>query len=120
MFREFLKSKIHRATVTESNLRYSGSLTIDREIMEQAGILPGERVHVFNINNGARFETYAISGKAGSGEFALNGAAARMGEVGDLIIVVTYCYLSEKEISGYAPRILIMGEGNSIEKIISG
>jgi len=114
MHREFLKAKIHRATVTESNLNYSGSLTIDAEIMQAAGIAPNERVHVFNINNGARFETYAIAGKPGSRQIALNGAAARLGEVGDLIIVVTYCYLSEEEIPGHKARILIMGEGNEI------
>lgn len=88
MFREFLKAKIHQATITQSNLHYSGSLTIDEEILEKSGILPNERIHVFNINNGQRFETYAIKGKRGSKQFGLNGAAARPGSIGDQIIIV--------------------------------
>lgn len=118
MYREFLKAKIHRATITQSNLHYSGSLTIDEDIMENAGILQNERIHVFNINNGNRFETYAIKGQRGSGQIGLNGAAARLGEVGDLIIIVTYCILKEEEIAAHKARVLIMGEGNSIEQII--
>ncbi len=116
--REFLRAKIHRATITEANLDYNGSLTIDEEIMEKAGIAPNERVHVFNINNGARFETYAIPGKRGSRVIGLNGAAARLGAPGDLIIVVTYCYLKEEEIARHKPRVLLMGPGNQIEKIL--
>ncbi|HHE64484.1 MAG TPA: aspartate 1-decarboxylase [Bacteroidetes bacterium] len=118
MKREFLKAKIHRATITEANLDYSGSLTIDEALMEAAGIAHNERVHVFNINNGARFETYAIRGKRGSGIIALNGAAARLGAVGDLIIIVTYCYLSEEEIPQHKAKVLIMGEGNRIKEIL--
>ena len=118
MQREFLKTKIHKATITESNLNYTGSLTIDEEIMEKAGILSNEKIHVFNINNGKRFETYALKGKRGSGEMGLNGAAARLGQVGDLIIIVTYCLLREDEIAAHKGRVLIMGERNSIEQII--
>jgi aspartate 1-decarboxylase len=118
MFREFLKAKIHQATITESNLHYSGSLTIDEEILEKSGILPNERIHVFNINNGQRFETYAIKGKRGSKQFGLNGAAARLGSVGDRIIVVAYCYLAEDEIAGHQARVIIMDEANAIKEII--
>lgn len=118
MNREFLKVKIHRATITQSNLHYSGSLTIDEEIMEKAGISPNERVHVFNINNGERFETYAIKAKKGSRIIGLNGAAARRGQVGDLIIIVTYCYLSEEEIPVHKARVLLMGKNNEIENMM--
>ena len=118
MQREFLKSKIHQATINEANLNYSGSLTIDEEIMEKAGILSNEKIHVFNINNGNRFETYALKGKRGSREIGLNGAAARLGQVGDRIIIVTYCLLPENEIASHKGRVLLMGEGNSIEQII--
>ncbi len=118
MLREFLKAKIHRATITEANLDYHGSLTIDQEIMEKAGIAPNERVHVFNINNGARFETYAIPGERGSGTIGLNGAAARLGAPGDLIIIVTYCYLTDEEIAQHQPRVLLMGKGNRIEEVL--
>ncbi len=120
MNREFLKSKIHRASVNQSNLDYSGSLSIDEEIMEKAGILPNERVHVFNITNGERFETYAIKAKKGSKMIGLNGAAARKGQVGDLIIIVTYCYLSEDEILSHKARIILMGNNNEIEEVIEG
>ena len=118
MFREFLKAKIHRATITQSNLHYSGSLTIDEEILEKCGILPNERIHVYNINNGQRFETYAIKGKRGSRQFGLNGAAARLGSIGDQIIIVAYCYLSEEEIARHTARVMIMDEGNKIKEII--
>ncbi|MEJ2637396.1 MAG: aspartate 1-decarboxylase [Calditrichia bacterium] len=117
MYREFLKSKLHRLKITESNLHYSGSLTIDEELMEKAGIAPNERIHIFNINNGARFETYALKGERGSRKIGLNGAAARLGTVGDLIIVVTYCYLTEEEIPSHTSRVVIIGEGNEIEDI---
>ncbi len=118
MHREFLKSKIHRAAITESDLHYSGSLTIDADLMEKAGIDHNERVHVFNINTGGRFETYAIRGERGSGKIGLNGAAARMGTVGDLIIIVTYCYLEEEEINRHKAKVLLMGENNKIEEIL--
>ncbi|GAB4337031.1 MAG: aspartate 1-decarboxylase [Calditrichia bacterium] len=117
MKREFLKAKIHRAQITQADLNYVGSLTIDEDLMEAAGIAHNERVHVFNINNGARFETYAIRGERGSGIIGLNGAAARLGAVGDLIIIVTYCYLADEEIPGHKARIVVVGEGNRIEKI---
>ena len=118
MFREFLKAKIHKATITHSDLHYNGSLSIDEEILEKSGILPNERVHVYNINNGQRFETYAIKGKKGSKGFGLNGAAARLGSVGDQIIIVAYCYLAEDEIELHKARIVLMEDGNRIKEIL--
>lgn len=118
MKREFLKAKIHRATVTESNLHYSGSVSIAEDIMEKAGIAHNERIHVFNINTGVRFDTYAIRGERESRSIGLNGAAARLGEIGDLIIIVTYCYLTDDEIPHHKSRTLLMREGNQIEEII--
>jgi len=118
MIREFLKSKIHRATVTKVNLHYNGSLSIDEEIMEKAGILVNERIYVYNIHTGHRFDTYAIKAPRGSKEIGLNGAAARLGAVGDLIIIVSYCYLTEEEMSSHKARIIVLGEGNHIREII--
>jgi aspartate 1-decarboxylase len=89
-------------------------LSIDENLLEKAGIFPNERVHVYNINNGKRFETYAIKAKRGSGEIGLNGAAARLGQVGDLIIIVTYCYLSQNEIQSHNPNVIILDEENRI------
>jgi len=114
-----LKSKIHRATITESDLNYDGSLTIDRDLMEQAQIMPYEQVKVYNINNGERFDTYAIEGPAGSGIIGLNGAAARKGHVGDLIIIVTYARFAESELKGFLPIILLCDEKNRIKEKIN-
>jgi aspartate 1-decarboxylase len=111
-----LKAKIHRATVTESDLDYDGSLTIDKVLMEAADIIPFERVKVYNINNGERFDTYAIEGAPGSGVIGLNGAAARRGQVGDLIIIVTYAGFEESELAQYAPVILLCDENNAIRE----
>jgi len=108
MIREFLKAKIHRATVTDSHLDYDGSLSIDAELMETAGIAPNERVHVYNITNGVRFETYAIKGERGSRQIELNGAAARTGHPGDRIIIVTYCLLTVEEIQTHTAKIVTM------------
>jgi len=119
MKREFLKSKIHRAIVTEANLNYEGSITIDEEIMEAAHLKPFERVHIYNINNGARFDTYVIPGAAGSRSIGLNGAAARLGEIGDRIIIVSYCLLSDEELENYQPTIVLMDEGNRIKETVS-
>lgn len=112
MVRTMLKSKIHRARVTDANLEYEGSLTIDEELMKAADILPFEQIKVYNISNGARFDTYAIPGKPGNGDICLNGAAARMGAKGDLIIIVTYAQYSDSEIANYKPKIVLVGEGN--------
>jgi aspartate 1-decarboxylase len=111
---EMLKSKIHRARITDKNVHYEGSLTIDMALMEAAGIRPYERVQVVNVNNGSRLETYAIEGQAGSGILQLNGAAARWGEVGDPVIVLTYAWFDERELKGYQPRIVLVNEENRI------
>src|SRR5271169_4874887 len=113
MLRCFLRSKIHLATVTESNLAYEGRITIDRELMEMAGILPYEQVMISNMNNGERFETYVIPGKKGAREFCLNGPTARKGAVGDKIIIFSYCYLPEQEIKGFEPTIIKIDSNNN-------
>lgn len=112
MHRIMLKSKIHRATVTDSNLDYEGSLTIDASLMEAADIVPFEQVKVYNIHNGARFDTYAIPGPAGRGDICLNGAAARLGSRGDLIIIATYAQYEASELNGYAPRVVLVDGAN--------
>lgn len=117
MMRNFLKSKIHRATITEANLHYEGSITIDPDLLEAADIFPNEIVKVFNINTGARFETYALLGERGKKEICLNGAAARLGEVGDLIIIVSSCWLNDNELECYKPKIVLMEKDNSIKEI---
>jgi aspartate 1-decarboxylase len=117
MQRILLKSKIHRATVTDSNLNYEGSLTIDPVLMEKADILPYEQVEIGNITNGARFTTYAIKGKPNSGEICLNGAAARLGSKGDLVIIMTYISLPEDKVSLHRPRLVLVDEHNQIKTI---
>jgi aspartate 1-decarboxylase len=117
MERRFFKSKIHRATVTEANLNYEGSLTIDSELMEAAGILPYEKLDVVNISTGDRFTTYAIKGKKGSGEICLNGGAARKGQQGDLVIIITYINLNEEEIKGFKTTAVLVDKGNKILSI---
>ncbi len=118
MLREFLKAKIHRATITRANLDYSGSLTIDEDIMDIAGIKEYEKIQVYNVNNGERLETYAIKGPRGSKAFELNGAAARKGMVGDKIIITTFCMLNEKEITNHKPILVIMDEDNEIKEVL--
>lgn len=112
MVRTMLKSKIHRATITEANLTYEGSLTIDGQLMEMANIMPYEMVYIYNINNGERFETYAIEGEAGSGVICLNGAAARKGMPGDLIIITTFVGLSAAEQEQHQPQIVYVDSKN--------
>lgn len=114
MLREFLNSKIHRATVTDANLNYVGSITVDEEFLEKANILEWEKVEILNINNGERFQTYALKGKRGSKVFCLNGAAARKAQKGDKIIIVTYAQLTEEEIKTHKPTIVQVGENNQI------
>jgi aspartate 1-decarboxylase len=106
MLREVLKSKIHRATVTDANLNYNGSITIDPVLLKLADIQEFEKVHIVNINNGQRFETYAIQGKPESGEICLNGAAARLVHVGDVIIIMTYAILDNQELKAHQPKIV--------------
>jgi aspartate 1-decarboxylase len=106
MRRFMLKSKIHRATVTDCDLNYIGSLTVDTDLLDAAGILENELVHVLDVNNGARFETYTIAGAPGSGEMRVNGAAARLVEPGDVVIVIAYGMYDEKELEEYRPTVV--------------
>jgi aspartate 1-decarboxylase len=106
MLRVMMKSKIHRATITQADLNYEGSLTISAELMQAADILPYEMVHVYNISNGERFETYALEGEAESGIICLNGAAARKGHPGDLIIITTYCTYEAQELAEHRPKVV--------------
>lgn len=107
-----MHGKIHRATVTEANLEYMGSITIDEDLMDAAGILPGERVQICNNNNGARLETYTIPGKRGSGVVCLNGAAARCTAIGDVVIIIAYAQMDEKEARALVPKVVIVDEKN--------
>jgi aspartate 1-decarboxylase len=110
------KSKIHRTTVTEADLNYEGSIAIDRNLMNAADILANEKVQVLNLNNGARFETYVLVAEANSGIICLNGPAARLGQVGDLLIIVSYCDLEFEEAKKYKPRVIHVDEKNKIVK----
>lgn len=114
---EVLKAKIHRATVTDSNLNYEGSITIDTTLLKNAGMHVWEKVDVLNVNNGARFSTYIIPGKADSGEICLNGAAARMAQAGDKVIIVTYTQIEEREADSWAPKIVLVDEKNHTKEI---
>ncbi len=114
MQRVMLKSKIHRATLTGSDLNYVGSITVDSELLEAADILEHEQVHVVDVDNGARFETYAIAGQRGSGELTVNGAAARLVHPGDTIIVFSYASYDEAELERYEPRVVHVTEENRI------
>ncbi len=112
--RTMLKSKIHRAHVTETNINYEGSITIDKKLMEEADILPAEQVQVLNLNNGARFTSYAIEGKRDSGEICLNGAAARLVIKGDIIIILSYCYVDDDEARNFIPKLVYVDANNAI------
>lgn len=114
-----LKAKIHRAAVTESNLNYVGSITIDRDLMEASGILEYEKVSVVNIDNVSRFETYVIEGDCGSGVICVNGAAARLVQPGDKVIILAYCQLDSEEAESHSPQIVFVGSGNKILEITS-
>lgn len=114
MLRCMLKAKIHMATITESNLEYEGSITIAADILEETGILPYELVMVSNLNNGERFETYVIPGKAGGGQVCLNGPTARKGLVGDRVIIFCYGYFEEAVLADFSPRIVRLGPGNQL------
>lgn len=119
MFRMMMNSKIHRATVTQADLNYVGSITIDQDILDAVGMLPNEKVHIVNNNNGARFETYIISGERGSGVICVNGAAARLVQKGDIVIIMSYVYVDNAEAAEHQPTVAIMGEGNHIKEMIS-
>jgi aspartate 1-decarboxylase len=112
MLVKLMKSKIHRATVTRADLNYEGSIAVDGTLLDAAGILPGEAVNVWNVNNGERFETYALPLTRGSGEICVNGAAARLVQVGDLVIVTAFCWLEEEEARAYAGKVLLVNEKN--------
>ena len=109
-----LKSKIHRATVTDGNLNYEGSLTVAADLMKAAGLHPYERVLCSNLANGNRFETYVITGKRGSGEIILNGAAAHLGKKGDLLTIMSFASVSKKKSDGWKARVIVLGQGNKI------
>ena len=115
MIIEVMKSKIHRATVTDANLDYIGSITIDEALIEQAGIYPNQKVQIVNNNNGARFETYVIKGERDSGVVCLNGAAARLAMRGDIIIIIAYGWIDEKEIEGHEPKVVFVDGENRIK-----
>ncbi|MCP3025883.1 aspartate 1-decarboxylase [Halobacillus sp. A5] len=118
MFRTMMKAKIHRARVTDANLNYVGSITIDQDLMDLVDILPHEKVQIVNNNNGARLETYVIAGERGSGMVCLNGAAARLVQPEDIIIIVSYAMLSEEELADFKPKIAIMNENNHVNELI--
>ena len=115
-----LKSKIHRATVTEADLHYEGSIGIDRALMDQVGILPYERVEVYNITNGARFNTYTIVKEAGSGSITINGAAAHISGVDDLVIICSYAAMTPEEAETHVPKVLLVDEENKPKVMKSG
>ena len=111
------KGKIHKAKVTEANLNYVGSVTIDQDLLEAAGILPHERVQIVNINNGARLETYTITGARGSGIICLNGAAARLVQPGDIVIIISYTWIDEKEALTHKPKVVLVDADNKITSV---
>ena len=114
MFITMYKGKIHRATVTEANLNYVGSITIDIELLKAANMRPGEKVHIVNNNNGARIETYIIEGEPGSGVIGINGAAARLFEMGDIIIIIAYATMTEEEADSFKPNVVFVNDKNQI------
>jgi aspartate 1-decarboxylase len=114
MFRTMFKSKIHRATVTQADLHYVGSITVDEDLMDAADLLPGEQVHVVDIDNGARLETYLIAGRRGSGVIGLNGAAARLVHTGDLVIIMSYAVMTDAEARAFSPKVVHVDRGNQI------
>ena len=114
MIYTMMHGKIHRATVTEANLEYVGSITIDEDLLEASGILPGERVQIVNNNNGARLETYTIPGERGSGVICRNGAAARCAMKGDIVIIIAYAQMDEKEARKLKPKVVLVDENNHI------
>ena len=119
MLLRLLKSKIHRARLTMTDLHYEGSIAIDEDILDLANILPHEEVAVWNVTNGARLVTYALPAKRGSKEFMLNGAAARHAAVGDIVIIAAFAQMSPEEAKAFKPTVLLMGEGNSVERRIA-
>jgi aspartate 1-decarboxylase len=119
MFRTVFKSKLHRATVTEANLNYVGSITIDEDLLDAADICVNEKVQVVNNNNGARLETYAIPGPRGSGVICLNGAAARLVQPGDRVIIITYAVIDDREAKTFKPTVVFLDDANRIAEVKS-
>ena len=119
MILTMMKSKIHRATVTEADVNYVGSITIDKELMDAVGILPNEQVQVVDNNNGARLITYAIEGEPGSGVICMNGAAALLVNPGDVIIIMAFAGMTEKEAENHQPKVILVDENNRIERFLS-
>ncbi|MBP2655848.1 MAG: L-aspartate 1-decarboxylase [Firmicutes bacterium] len=117
MFRNIFKSKLHRATVTEACLNYVGSITIDEDLLDAADICINEKVQVVNNNNGARFETYVIPGARGSGVICLNGAAARLVQPGDKVIIITYALIDEREAKTFQPTVVFLDDNNRVAQI---
>lgn len=113
-----MNGKIHRATVTEANLNYVGSITIDQDILDAVGMMANEKVQIVNNNNGARLETYIIPGDRGSGVVCLNGAAARLVQPGDIVIIISYVLVAEEKTAAHKPKVAIMGENNHIKELI--
>ncbi|MBK3496748.1 aspartate 1-decarboxylase [Viridibacillus sp. YIM B01967] len=118
MLRMMMNAKIHRAVVTQADLNYVGSITIDENLLDAVGMLPNEKVHIVDNNNGARFETYIIAGKRGSGVICVNGAAARLVQRGDVVIIMSYAYVDHEEAKNHKPTVAIMQEGNTIKELI--
>ncbi|WP_071459943.1 aspartate 1-decarboxylase [Bacillus massilinigeriensis] len=118
MFRNMMNAKIHRARVTEANLNYVGSITIDSDILDAVGLVANEKVQIVNNNNGARFETYIIPGKRNSGTICLNGAAARLVQEGDVVIIISYALVAENEMATHKPKVAIMDENNRIVEML--
>ncbi|KYG32889.1 aspartate 1-decarboxylase [Alkalihalobacillus trypoxylicola] len=118
MLRHMMRAKLHKATVTESNLHYVGSITIDENLMDAVGILENEKVQIVNNNNGSRFETYVIKGERGSGVCCLNGAAARLVHQGDTVIIIAYGLLDEEELKQFQPKVAVLGENNKILEML--
>jgi len=112
LLRILCKSKIHRATVTDANLRYTGSITIDSKLLEAADIFPGEKVQIANLNNGSRIETYAMKGRANSGTICMNGAAARWAQPGDNVIIISYALMEDKEAARHKPKLVFVNSKN--------
>jgi aspartate 1-decarboxylase len=111
---EILKSKVHRATITEADLNYVGSLTLDEDLMDAANLIENEKVQIVNVNNGARIETYLLKGKRGSGTCCLNGPAARKGAVGDIVIIISYAHMDFEAAKQFKPRIVFPKDGNKV------
>jgi aspartate 1-decarboxylase len=119
MFRNMMNGKIHRATVTEANLNYVGSITIDEDLLDAVGMIANEKVQIVNNNNGARLETYIIPGERGSGVICLNGAAARLVQKGDIVIIISYALVAEEKAATHTPKVAIMNEDNRIKELIN-